>query len=70
MDSLDELQAVVARCDNLGLAHGDVTMLGADGTIVDVPDPDGTVIRFILLSPDRERSDGQPTFYDTPRLGI
>jgi catechol 2,3-dioxygenase-like lactoylglutathione lyase family enzyme len=78
VDSLDELQAVVARCDNLGLSHGDVTMLGADGTIVDVPDPDGTVIRFILLSPDRERSfagvdlrsDGQPAFYDTPRLGI
>ncbi len=78
VDSLDELDVVVARCDNLGLAHGETTTLGADGTIVDVPDPDDTVIRFIYLSPDRERSfagvdfrsDGPPVFYDAPRLGI
>ncbi|MGQ0575451.1 MAG: VOC family protein [Pseudonocardia sp.] len=77
VDSPDELRAIVARCDDLGLVHGDVTMLGDDGTIVDVPDPDGTVIRFIRLSPDHERgfagvdlrSDGPPAFYDTPRLG-
>lgn len=78
VDSSDELRAVVARCDGLGLAHGDVTRLGADGTIVDVPDPDGTVIRFLHLSPERERGfarvdirrDGPPTLYDTPRLSI
>ncbi len=76
VDSLDELQAIVARCDDLGLAHGQVTKLGTDGTSVDVPDPDGTVIRFLYHSPDRERSfagidirsDGPPAFYDTPRL--
>lgn len=78
VDSLDELHAVVARCADLGLTHGDVTVLGTDGTIVDVPDPDGTVIRFIVLRPDRERGfagvdlrrDGQPAFYDTPRIGV
>lgn len=78
VDSLDELQAVVARCDDLGLAHGEITRLGADGTVVDVADPDGMVIRFLHLNPDRERSlagvdirsDGLPAFYDTPRLSI
>lgn len=78
VDSLDELGAVVARCDDLGLAHGDVTTRGADDAIVDVPDPDGTVIRFVYLSPERERgfagvdlrSDRPPTSYGTSRLGI
>lgn len=76
VDSLDELDAVVARCDDLELAHGDVTRLGTDATIVDVPDPDGTVLRFMYLDPDRRRSfagldfrtDGPPSIYDKPRL--
>jgi catechol 2,3-dioxygenase-like lactoylglutathione lyase family enzyme len=76
VDSLDELQEVVARCDSLGLPHSDVIRLGANGTSVDVPDPDDTVVRFIYHNPDRERSfagvdirsNRRPTFYDTPRL--
>src|SRR5918992_331136 len=47
VDSGDELGTIVERCEAMGTAHGEMTVLGADGTVVDVPDPDGTVVRFI-----------------------
>jgi catechol 2,3-dioxygenase-like lactoylglutathione lyase family enzyme len=76
VDSLEELRAITARCDALGIRHGEMIELGSDGTIVDVPDPDETVIRFIHLGPARDRrfggvrfrADDPPSFYEAPRL--
>ncbi len=41
-ESLDEL---AARCDALGFARSEIVDFG-DGWVLDVPDPDGTVLRF------------------------
>ena len=41
-ESLDEL---AARCDARGFAHSEIADFG-DGWVLDVPDPDGTVLRF------------------------
>jgi hypothetical protein len=41
-ESLDEL---AARCDARGFARSEIVDLG-DGWVLDIPDPDGTVLRF------------------------
>jgi len=68
--------SLARRFDQMGIAHGPLIDRGpGSGVQLDVPDPDGTVIRF--LSPLGEHppfmgiefhADGGPTFYDTPRL--
>lgn len=68
------LEAMVARCDRLGVAHNGIEETPA-GPRLDVPDPDGTVVRFYHFteSTDRfigvEARDGRPVgTYDAPRL--
>lgn len=68
--SLDEL---AARCDALGVVRRDVVEL-PDGSILDVPDPDGTVLRFYhftgrtdVIFTGIELADGYPVRrYSTP----
>ena len=43
--SQDSLNELAARCDALGFACSEIVDVG-DGSILDVPDPDGTVLRF------------------------
>ena len=43
--SRDALAALAARCDRLGVAHSGVSD-GPEGSRLDIPDPDGTVLRF------------------------
>lgn len=69
--SLDEL---AARCDALGVARREVVEL-PDGSILDVPDPDGTVLRFYHFTAPTdgftgiELADGYPARrYSVPRL--
>jgi catechol 2,3-dioxygenase-like lactoylglutathione lyase family enzyme len=74
--SVQVLEDLVRRFDDLGIAHDPLFDRGPGGGVqLDVPDPDGTVIRF--LSPFGEHApfngvefpaDGPPAFYDTPRL--
>jgi len=74
--SVAVLEDLVRRFDDLGVEHGPLIARGPGGGVqLDVPDPDGTVIRF--LSPFGEHppfggvefhADGPPSFYDTPRL--
>lgn len=45
-EALDEL---VARCDRLGVAHRGIETRPT-GFVLDVPDPDGTVLRFYLFT--------------------
>ncbi len=76
VESVDTLRELVHRCAQLHIAHGSLMDRGPDGTHLDVPDPDGTVVRF--LSPFATdgpafagvelTSDGAPSFYTTPRL--
>ena len=48
--TIDDLEAVVARLDSLGVAHG-APMPSSSGVSVDVVDPDGLVVRLTTLLP-------------------
>jgi len=75
IDTRASLDALIARCDRLGVAHRPLEER-PDGNVVDVPDPDGTVLRFYQLAGQRPEFEGV-TFtdgvfagvYDQPRLG-
>jgi catechol 2,3-dioxygenase-like lactoylglutathione lyase family enzyme len=72
----DSVNSLFRRCDECGIAHGDVHERGDYGVALDVPDPDGTVLRFIAGKHIGEGFDGlafgagPPTFYDDPRLPL
>lgn len=74
----EQMATVVARCAELGIAHSDIQDRGEFGVAMDVPDPDGTVLRFVAGSHTGpagtffglEFGVGEPTFYDQPRLGF
>jgi catechol 2,3-dioxygenase-like lactoylglutathione lyase family enzyme len=68
------LEDIAARCDRLGIAHSGIYDTPA-GPRLDVPDPDGTVVRFYYYTGPTdqftglEMHDGQVVgTYDTPRL--
>ena len=73
------LTRFAARCDRLGIEHSPVQDRGPDEAVVDVPDPDGTVLRFLWERQSEQRmrfiglsfdGDGPPACYDTPRLSV
>ncbi|WP_269459044.1 VOC family protein [Micromonospora inositola] len=74
--SVEAMHNLIHHFDELGITHEPLFDRGPGGGVqLDVPDPDGTIIR--LLSPFGEHppfmgvefpADGSPTFYDTPRL--
>ncbi len=76
--SVDVLKALAERFDELDVEHGPLFDRGPGGGVqLDVPDPDGAVIR--ILSPFGEHApftgiefgpDGVPSFYATPRLQL
>jgi|SRR5450631_2581796 catechol 2,3-dioxygenase-like lactoylglutathione lyase family enzyme len=75
----DALEEIVERCDRLGLEHSPIQERGPNEAVVDVPDPDGTVLRFYWVGDSSdgdhflgmEFDDGDNvSFYDTPRLGV
>lgn len=79
MASRETLSDLAARCDRLGIAHSPVQDRGPHEAVVDVPDPDGTVLRFFWERQSEATlrfmglssgAEGQPTFYDTLRLPI
>ena len=43
----EHMSTVIARCAELGIEHGDVHDRGEFGFAMDIPDPDGTVLRFV-----------------------
>jgi hypothetical protein len=73
-----DLDEVIAHCDRLGVKHAEVHERGPDGAALDVPDPDGTVVRFIWPGESNVAgfggvefdAAGNVTFYDTPRLRL
>ncbi len=76
---MEELEALLAVCDELGVRHGEIQDRGEYGVAVDVVDPDGTVLRFVvgrLVGGPGEflgvvfQDAGPPSRYDTPRLPV
>jgi catechol 2,3-dioxygenase-like lactoylglutathione lyase family enzyme len=78
VSSREGLDQLIERCDRLGIAHGEIQGREAGRLGLDVPDPDGTVLRFIYseqIAPDRffgveSGDDSQISYYHTPRLAI
>lgn len=72
----DQMTLVVARCDELGIAHDDVHDRGEFGIAMDIADPDGTVLRFVAgphtgppgTFAGLEFGPGLPIIYHKPRL--
>jgi hypothetical protein len=79
MASRQALADLGARCDRLAIEHSPVQDRGPHEAVVDVPDPDGTVLRFFW---ERETEQapgfmglsfdtaGPPEVYEVPRLPI
>jgi catechol-2,3-dioxygenase len=76
VDSEAALQRLVERCAQLGVSHGGIQGRGPFGAALDIPDPDGTVLRF-LWEPVEFRDgfwgfefgrNGAVELYDTPRI--
>jgi hypothetical protein len=76
VESPQVLPQLIERCDRLGVEHAPIHDRGDYGQALDIPDPDGTVLRFLW---DHQSVDdgflgveftagGPPTRYDTPRL--
>ena len=73
-----ELHQIMERCDRLGVDHGDIEDRGVSLLGVDVPDPDGTVLRFLCFAGGlpagftgvESGDDGGVSHYDTPRTGM
>lgn len=79
MATRGDLEAIVERCEHLGLEHSPIQERGPDEAVVDVPDPDGTVLRFYWVGDGADGDDflglefdesGNLSFYDTPRLAV
>jgi catechol 2,3-dioxygenase-like lactoylglutathione lyase family enzyme len=74
--STEALHGLLAHCDRLGVEHSDIMDSGTYGLGVDVPDPDGTVLRFLCGSGIGEDGfvgvewddDGRASVYDQPRF--
>lgn len=68
------LDALLTRCRELGLEHHEIEER-TDGAVLDVVDPDGTVVRFYHLTAEPSRftglafgADGSVELYDEPAL--
>jgi catechol 2,3-dioxygenase-like lactoylglutathione lyase family enzyme len=75
----EEVDALLALCDELGIRQGEIHDRGEHGVAVDVVDPDGTVLRFVagsLIGGPGEflglafDDAGVPSRYDDPRLPV
>jgi catechol 2,3-dioxygenase-like lactoylglutathione lyase family enzyme len=70
-----DLDAIADRCDDLGVPRSAIQER-EDGAVLDVPDPDGTVVRFYHLTEllgfvGLDFRDGAaPEHYDAPRLVV
>ena len=78
VDTAEQMSSVIARCDELRIAHSDVHDRGEFGIAMDVPDPDGTVLRFVAgphTGPPGtfagvDLGSGSPVLYHRPRLSF
>jgi catechol 2,3-dioxygenase-like lactoylglutathione lyase family enzyme len=74
------LTTIAQRCDRLGIPHTDIGRYPGYGAGMDIPDPDGTLVRIVWHDPHgpyatgflgvATEADGQPQPYDQPRLDL
>jgi hypothetical protein len=74
------LHQLIERCQRRGFQHGSIEDRGPAGLALDIPDPDGTVLRFLWDQTPLEQleqfvglesgADGSMTPYKTPRLAL
>jgi catechol 2,3-dioxygenase-like lactoylglutathione lyase family enzyme len=77
-ESVSALHDLVARCERLGVACDGVQDRGEYGASLDIPDPDGTVLRFLagnVIGPGAffgldVDAAGRPSLYEKPRLAV
>ncbi|HEY3009609.1 MAG TPA: VOC family protein [Micromonosporaceae bacterium] len=70
--------SIAERCDRLGIQRTEVRSDPAYGAGMDIPDPDGTLVRIVWRSPQAPSdflgvafdADGQPQRYHQPRLEL
>jgi catechol 2,3-dioxygenase-like lactoylglutathione lyase family enzyme len=75
----EELVTTIAeRCDRLRIERTEVQRLAGYGAGLDIPDPDGTLVRIVWHDPRRPSgflgaaydADGRPHPYHQPRLDL
>jgi catechol 2,3-dioxygenase-like lactoylglutathione lyase family enzyme len=74
------LASIVARCDRLGIEHTEIGRFPGYGAGLDIPDPDGTLVRIVWHDPHgayatgffgvATDADGHPRPYQQPRLDL
>ncbi|MEU4550303.1 VOC family protein [Nonomuraea dietziae] len=77
-ESMAALHELAARCERLSIACGGVQDRGEYGASLDIPDPDGTVLRFLagnVIGPGAffgldVDAEGRPSLYAEPRLTL
>ncbi|MEV2268189.1 VOC family protein [Nonomuraea africana] len=78
VESVAALHELAARCERLAIACGGVQDRGEYGANLDIPDPDGTVLRFLagnvigpgaFLGVDLD-GEGRPSIYAEPKLPV
>jgi catechol 2,3-dioxygenase-like lactoylglutathione lyase family enzyme len=76
LESVDAVGEFAAQCDREGIERGEVHDRGEFGVAMDIPDPDGTVLRFVAGQFVSDSftglsfGDGAPQMYSEPRLPI
>jgi catechol 2,3-dioxygenase-like lactoylglutathione lyase family enzyme len=76
VSSRPALVDLATKCEALEFTHSGVRDNGPFGSNLDVPDPDGTVLRFLWEAPDAPTTfvgiefdaNGKPSTYDKPRF--
>ena len=72
MQSRDALVRLRERCADLGVRCSDVQDRSDNEAVVDVPDPDGTVLRFYWVGPGQEQETFRAIIFEgdaPPRIG-
>lgn len=74
--SREAMDALAERCDRLGVARSAIAD-GVEGSRLDIPDPDDTVLRFYHFTAPTDGftgivmgHDGPAATYDVPRLHV
>jgi catechol 2,3-dioxygenase-like lactoylglutathione lyase family enzyme len=77
VESLEALDVLIARWDELGIEHTDLLDSGVYGKALDLFDPDGVRVRFLCGNPIGQGgfhgfdfADGGMVVYDTPRSDL
>ena len=76
VESIETLHHLAERFDDLDIAHTGVADRGRYGAFLDVPDPDGIVLRFLANNPFRQGrfvgvdldEHNEPILYEAPTL--